>query len=66
MRPDAVRARFELQSQLPENADYVCVAPSSGQSPRARGNQTQIGVSATMTIYRSVGMPAQFVPPVEP
>ena len=25
MRPDAVRARSELQSQLPENADYVCI-----------------------------------------
>ena len=25
MRPDAVRARSELQSQLPENADYVCM-----------------------------------------
>ena len=66
MRPDAVRARSELQSQLPENADYVCVAPSSGQSPRARGNQTQIDVSATQTTYRSVGTAAHFVPPVEP
>ena len=45
---------------------HVCVAPSSGQSPRARGNQTQIDVSATQTTYRSVGTAAHFVPPVEP
>ena len=45
---------------------YVCVAPSSGQSPRARRNQTQIDVSATQTTYRSVGTAAHFVPPVEP
>ena len=38
----------------------------AGLSPRVRKNLTQIDVSATQTTYRSVGMPAQFVPPVEP
>ena len=37
MRPDAVRARSELQSQLPENADYVCIVLIQGASRRLWG-----------------------------
>ena len=48
MRPDAVRARSELQSQLPENADYVCLVRITEQ---CRANRLPGGLQEDWDLF---------------